>query len=345
MSIRNSNWKVVFPMILIFKMLVSCQAQAPFEKINGISLVASRDKITSRAITPILNVNANTVAVMPFAFLENLSSPELRFNIERQWYGERLEGARESIQLLQEAGLEVMLKPQIWIRRGEFTGDINMSTEREWVLFEQLYKDFILLYACLAEEEQIGYFSIGTELHGFVKARPEFWIALIAEIRTFYSGKLTYAENWDKIEKVPFWKSLDFIGVDAYFPLNNGKSPSVTELRKAWAPHKTAMKNLSEIAEKPILFTEYGYRNIDFAAREPWDSSRDLGANNNQLQADALEALYAEFWFEPWFSGGFLWKWHQDHKLAGGLENDQFTPQNKPAETIVKTFYGGAIRN
>ena len=345
MRIRNTNWKFIFPMILAFQVLTSCEAQAPLEKINGISLVASRDTITAQSITPILNVNANTVAVMPFAFLEGLSSPELRFNMERQWYGERKEGARESIQLLQNAGLEVMLKPQIWVRRGAFTGDIKMSSEQEWTLFEQHYRDFIMLYACLAEEEQIGYFSMGTELHGFVEARAEFWTDLIAEIRTVYSGKLTYAENWDKIEKVPFWKSLDFIGVDAYFPLNNGKSPSVSELRKAWAPHKTAMKNLSQTVDKPILFTEYGYRNIDFAAREPWDSSRDIGTNNNQLQADALEALFAEFWFEPWFSGGFLWKWHHDHELAGGLENNQFTPQNKPAENIVKTFYGSLLRD
>ena len=332
-------------MILVFKILTSCQAQAPSEKINGISLVASRDKITTQAIAPILNVNANTVAVMPFAFLEGLSSPQLRFNMERQWYGERREGAREAIQLLQNSGLEVMLKPQIWIWRGEFTGHINMSSEQEWTLFEQNYKDFIMLYACLAEEERIDYFSIGTELHDFVAARPDFWIALIAEIRTVYNGKLTYAENWDKIEEVPFWKSLDFIGVDAYFPLNEGKSPSLTELREAWTPHKTALKKLSKTTGKSILFTEYGYRNIDFAARSPWDSSRDIAPYNNQLQADALEALYAEFWFEPWFAGGFLWKWHHDHELAGGLENDQFTPQNKPAETIVKTFYGSLFRD
>ncbi|EHQ02400.1 glycoside hydrolase family 113 [Gillisia limnaea] len=345
MSIRRSDWKYILLMFLVFKILTSCQAQAPSEKINGISLVASRDKITSQDITPILNVNANTVAVMPFAFLEGLSSPDLKFNLELQWYGERREGAREAIQLLQNSGLKVMLKPQIWIRRGEFTGAINMSSEKDWVLFEQYYRDFIMLFASLAQEQQIDYFSIGTELHGFVKTRPEFWIALIAEIRTIYKGNLTYAENWDKIEEVPFWKSLDFIGVDAYFPLNEGKSPSLSELRTAWAPHKSVLKNLSKTVDKPILFTEYGYRNIDFATKAPWDSSRDIAGNNNELQADALEALYAEFWFEPWFAGGFLWKWHHDHELAGGLENNQFTPQNKPAESVVKLFYGGLLRN
>lgn len=345
MNIKNINWKFIFPVFLVFEILVSCQSQAPSEKINGISLVASRDTITAGDITPILNVNANAVAVMPFAFLEGLNSTHLKFNMERQWYGERLEGAREAIQLLQNSGLKVMLKPQIWIWRGEFTGDITMLSKEDWALFEQFYRDFILLYASLAEEEKIAYFSIGTELHGFVKARPEFWIALIADIRSVYGGNITYAENWDKIEEVPFWKLLDFIGVDAYFPLNEGKSPSVTELREAWTPHKAAMKKLSKTTGKSILFTEYGYRNIDFAARSPWDSSRDIAPYNNQLQADALEALYAEFWFESWFAGGFLWKWHQDHELAGGLKNDQFTPQNKPAESIVKTFYGGLLRD
>jgi len=282
---------------------------------------------------------------MPFGFMESLNSPKLYFNLERQWWGEREEGIKESIELMRKDRLEVMLKPQIWVRNGEFTGDVKMNSEAEWLSFEEQYEEFILLYAKIAESEKVEILCIGTELHEFVNARSDFWNKLIADLRNVYSGKLTYAENWDKMDKVEFWEALDYVGVDAYFPLNVERSPKIEDLRKGWRPYKNSLKIISETSGKPILFTEYGYRNIDFAAKTPWDSSRELKDTNNKLQADALEALYQEFWQEDWFAGGFLWKWHHNHAVAGGDKDTQFTPQNKPAEQVVKNYYGKVLTN
>ena len=341
---RMNSTGFYFAIVLLI-LLGSCQDRVAEEKINGVSLVASREAISISNIKPILNVNANTVAVMPFAFMENLQSPDLKFNMERQWWGERLEGVRETVQLLHKDGLEVMLKPQIWIRRGEFTGDIKMNSEADWKNFEENYRDFIILYAQLAEEEKVGILAIGTELFEFVNERPDFWRMLIPEIRKLYKGKLTYSENWDKVGRVPFWKELDFIGVNAYFPLNEESSPNLQQLKDGWKLHKSGLADLSKTSGRQVLFTEYGYRNINFAAKTPWDSSRELKGVNNELQANALTAIYEEFWGENWFAGGFLWKWHQDHEQSGGKENNQFTPQNKPAEKVVKDFYGSLILN
>lgn len=320
--------------------LISCSKNLVSEKYNGVSLVASRSQITSEDIKPILDVNANAVAVMPFAFLESLNSPILKFNLKEQWYGERLEGTREAIQILHQDSLKVMLKPQIWIWRGEFTGEINMNSEKDWKQFEKDFKEFIFLFAALAAEEKVEIFSLGTELFNFVEKRPEFWRELIAGIRKIYSGKLTYAENWDKIDNVPFWGELDYIGVDAYFPLSEEKSPALEELKEGWGTHLKQLGKLSKDFGKPVLFTEYGYRNIDYAAKHPWDSSRDLKEINDKNQEIALQALYEEVWKENWFAGGFLWKWHHTHEKSGGEENSQFTPQNKPAEDVVKQYYG-----
>lgn len=331
--------------IVLLILLSSCLDRVAKEKINGVSLVASREAISISDIKPILNVNANTVAVMPFAFMENLQSPDLKFNMDRQWWGERLEGVRETVQLLHKDSLEVMLKPQIWIWRGEFTGDIKMNSEADWKKFEENYRDFIILYAQLAEEEKVGILAIGTELFEFVNERPDFWRELIPEIRKFYKGKLTYSENWDKADRVPFWKELDFIGVNAYFPLTEESSPNLQQLKDGWKIHKAGLANLSKTSGRQVLFTEYGYRNINFAAKTPWDSSRELKGINNELQANALTAIYEEFWEENWFAGGFLWKWYQDHDQSGGIENNQFTPQNKPAEKVVRDFYGSLILN
>ena len=313
----KSQFQIISAMIFLV-LLSSCEAQNTSEKINGISLVASREKISANDIQPIKKVNANTVALMPFGFMEGLDSPKLYFNLERQWWGEREEGIKASIELLRKDSLEIMLKPQIWIRNGEFTGDVKMNSEEDWQSFEKQYEEFIFLYAKIAESEKVEILCIGTELYEFVNARPEFWEKLISDLRKVYSGKLTYAENWDKMDKVEIWKDLDYVGVDAYFPLNVERSPDVDQLREGWQPFKNSLQIISETSGKPILFTEYGYRNIDFAAKTPWDSSRELKDLNNQLQADALKALYQEFWEEDWFAGGFLWKWHHNHALSRG---------------------------
>lgn len=332
-------------LIILLSVITSCQGQKSEVKLNGISLVASREAVLESHIRPILDVNANAVAVMPFAFMESLSSPNLKFNTERQWQGERLDGARKTTQLLHSQGLKVMMKPQIWIRRGEFTGNIKMNSEEDWKKFEASYEEFIMLYAKMAAEENVELLCLGTELFEFANERTAFWEQLIIKIRRIYKGKLTYAENWDKVDRVTFWNKLDFIGVDAYFPLSEGKSPSIEELRKSWKPHKIQLENLSTKVGKKVLFTEYGYRNTNYATRQPWDSSREEISMNYELQSNALSALYQEFWREEWFSGGFLWKWFHNHEKAGGMDDNQFTPQNKPALNVVKGFYGEMIKS
>ncbi|WP_340064575.1 glycoside hydrolase family 113 [Ascidiimonas aurantiaca] len=309
-------------------------------KINGISFVGSRDKIEADAITPVTEVNANWSAVMPFAFSRSTTESNLMYNDKRQWWGEREEGAEETCRLLKQQGLKVMLKPQIWIWGGVFTGTIRMSNEKQWQAFEASYEAYILANAKLAQKVNAELFCIGTEMYGFVEARPQFWERLIQKVRSVYDGKLTYAENWDSFHKVPFWEQLDYIGIDAYFPLSETKTPQVEELRKAWQKHKEQIRKVQQTTGIPVLFTEYGYRSIDFTAKEPWKFDSDSGQINTSAQNNALMALYEEFWPEKWFAGGFLWKWFDYHHRAGGITNKQFTPQNKPAEIIVRDFYG-----
>jgi hypothetical protein len=57
-------------------------------------------------------------------------------------------------------------------------------------------------------------------------------------------------------------------------------------------------------------------------------------------QATAYRALFETFWNEPWFAGGFLWKWFDSHAERGGPDNTRFTPQNKPAEEVIREWYG-----
>jgi hypothetical protein len=307
-------------------------------KINGVSFVASNREITNNAIEPVISLHSNWVTLMPFAFMKSKSDTAIMYNNKRQWWGERKEGIEKTSLAFKNKGLKVMLKPQIWIGRGDFTGHISMKNQTDWVAFENNYEKFILEYAKLAQGTSCDIFCIGTELNTFVVSRPLFWNRLIKKIKSVYKGKITYAENWDTYKKVPFWSSIDFIGIDAYFPLAQDKTPTIKALEIAWKPLKKEFKIFNKKYKKQILFTEYGYQSKDYVTQEPWEHSKNKVVNL-EGQKNALTAILNQFWKEDWFAGGFLWKWYDNHNEVGGNNDDDYTIQNKPSENIVKEFY------
>ncbi|WP_445710083.1 glycoside hydrolase family 113 [Flavobacterium sp.] len=320
---------------LAFFLFSFCSSQE--SKINGISFVASNSLTSEKEIEPILHSNANWVTLMPFAFMKTINDTTLFYNSNRQWIGERKEGIEHSANQFKKNKISVMLKPQIWIPNG-FTGHIKMNSEQEWISLEKNYEKFILLYAQIAEEQQIELLCIGTELNTFVINRPEYWHQLIVKIKALYKGKLTYAENWDTFETVSFFKNIDYIGIDAYFPLSKEKTPSISEIEQQWMQHKNKIENLAKELNKKVLFTEFGYQSIDYTTKEPWDFSQKKTLNL-KAQSNALQALFNTFWKEDWFAGGFLWKWFDDYENVGGLEDTDYTVQNKPAFQIIQNEY------
>ncbi|SRX74408.1 glycoside hydrolase family 113 [Aequorivita antarctica] len=308
-------------------------------KINGVSLVASGDTLLQQNVMPLKEIGANYATIMPFGFIKSLDHPEIIYNQQRQWFGETTVGVRQYVELLHKNEINIMMKPQIWVWNGEFTGLVEMASEAEWLQLEDSYRNFILDFAKVAEEEKVEIFCIGTELEKFIEHRPEYWRTLIAEVRNVYKGKLTYAANWDEYKRIPFWDALDFIGVDAYFPVSESQTPTIDEVKTGWERWKVELKSVSEKENKKILFAEYGYRSVDFSGKEPWKSDRSMNSVNLEAQSNSLEGLYKALWQEDWFAGGFLWKWFIEHKSVGGLENNQFTPQNKPAQKVVTAFY------
>ena len=328
----------VLGFLLLCLFQFSCASQVT-EKINGVSFVASRKEATQDHVNEVLLVNANHAAVMPFGFIRDINSPEIIHNTERQWFGENKNGAKQYIELLHKNGVQVMVKPQIWISKGLFTGTLTMKSSEEWEALEKSYDNFILTYADLAEETNAELLCIGTELEQFVKHRPEYWKKLIQKIRKVYKGKLTYAANWDEYTRTTFWEDLDYIGIDAYFPLSDKKTPTVEQLQKGWQPWKDKIALLSKEKGKSVLFTEFGYRSMDFTGKKPWLVDRNDEKVNLEAQVNATKAIFTEFWTEDWFAGGYVWKWFINHENAGGNNDNRFTPQNKPAQQVITEYY------
>ena len=302
--------------------------------IKGMSIVAPVKAIDSNALLPIIDINANSIAVMPYAFCSPVN-PEIKYNHKGQWWGESDEGVIGCIKLAHNKNLSVMLKPHLWIGHGIYTGAFNLSTETEWKIWEDSYQRYMLHFAAIADSMKAEIFCIGTELGACIKVRPQFWSLFIDTLKQTYHGKLTYAANWDDYKNFPFWEKLDYIGIDAYFPLSTNEKPSINTLREGWNKYRDELEKISLKHKRPILFTEYGYRNVDYNTAEPWKENE--GKQNNEAQSNAFEAFYQTFAGKKWFAGGFVWKWYAD-SFHRPREID-FTPQNKPAAKVIKNWY------
>ena len=97
-----------FLFLLLIFLQISCKSQS--KKINGVSFVASRDSIKAKHISPVLKVNSNYVALMPYGFIRDLSSPKIIHNTDRQWFGESKQGVKQYIEALQKQGIESLIQ-------------------------------------------------------------------------------------------------------------------------------------------------------------------------------------------------------------------------------------------
>ncbi|TDD95530.1 glycoside hydrolase family 113 [Flavobacterium cellulosilyticum] len=321
----------------VFKNLIPAKIASSTNTITykGMNLVAPIKELKSKTFEELKDNNINSISLIPYAFV-NTDEITINYDNGRQWWGETSEGIKECIQQAHANNFKLMLKPHLWINHNTFTGHLDFKTESDWQKWETAYEKYILNFAQIAESQKIAIFCFGTELENPILKRPQYWLQLIQKIRKVYSGKLTYAANWDEFDKIPFWNELDFIGIDAYFPLSKSETPSVEELNLSWKKHILKIELIQKKYKKNVVFTEFGYRNSNNCADEPWTETNAI--ENNQAQANSYESLFQSFENKPWYKGGFAWKWFADDYYKERRYID-FTPQGKPALTIIKKYY------
>lgn len=317
------------------------------QKINGMSYFGPDMPVqTIGMFEDIKSTNANWVALIPEATI-NRTSLEFIPDEQNYHWGETIEANIEAIQLAKKAGLKVFLKPHVVLEKkinarakiaeASWRGEINFELEADWKIFETNYKNYIIELAKISHKHKVDLFAIGTELKSFVMARPEFWNSLIKEVKDIYSGPITYAANWDEYQDISFWAELDFIGVDTYFPINKMETPRIKKTVRNWKSIQKDLKKMSVAENRQILLTEFGYRNVSYAGKEPWIHDKgNVASLNNETQANLYQAFFQTFWDEPWIAGGFSWKWFAQEKQ--GLDTS-FSIQGKPALEILQKWY------
>ena len=172
------------------------------------------------------------------------------------------------------------------------------------------------------------------------------WRAIISECRSIFSGQIGYAANFDNYQEVGFWDALDFIGINAYFPLT-GSSTNCETLKcyekkcyKSWRNILKEIKGFqgkSKLKDKPVIFTELGYINRKYATLEPWKGFGysiidglfqdklliwEEQSLNNQERVGAVKALHRAVKKEKFPLQGLLyWRLTSD---TSNLEKEPF---------------------
>jgi hypothetical protein len=248
-------------------------------------------------------------------------------------------------------GLKVNLKPHPEPTTGEWRANIDPADRQEWFAS---YGSYLKRYASIAQTHGVEQFTIGTELikltaHDHHPENTPGWNKLIADVRSSYSGTLTYAANWgtgwaDEKNRIAFWDKLDVVGIDAYYPLGNDYNNSSVEYFKSqWQSwYNNDILPFAQKVGKPIIFTEIGYRSTNGAHTKPGESTHNDGVNLT-LQANAYEALF-QFWQDKSILHGVhIWDWQGDAQAGGNVSS--YTPQNKPAQSVMAKWFGQGVSN
>jgi len=145
----------------------------------------------------------------------------------------------------------------------------------------------------------------------------------------------------EEYDKVTFWDALDYIGIQAYFPLVENRNPTVEQLSAGWNRHLPTIRAVREKFGKKVLFTEMGYKSTEDSAIEPWEWIRRGQSNEErgyslETQANCYQAFFDTIWDADWFAGAHIWQLRvNSRRRRRQSSNLDFTPLDKPAEKVI----------
>jgi len=281
------------------------------------------------------NMGSNAMAIVPYTGINDINTPTpLHFSDNAG--GENDDAVVHAVATARDMGMYTLLKPQIYVG-GSWPGGIEMPTDEQWDQFFDYYYRWIRHYAFLAEIHHMDALCIGVEFTKATIGHPEAWREMIKKTRGLYSGQLTYAANWgEEFENIEFWDDLDFIGLNCYYPLSKEDDPTDEEMSERFEMVKAKIENVYERFEKPIVFTEIGFRSIDAPWKNPHAEADE--SINEEMQARCYEIIFKGIENEPWCQGILWWKF-PSYLEYRGENNNAFTPNNKLAEETVRTWF------
>lgn len=241
------------------------------------------------------------------------------------------------MQVARERGIKASLYPVLEIDNphqigGIWRGNLNFFGRTLETFFQQYLKiiDHIL---DISLQQKSPYIFIGSELASLshnIAARP-FWEELIYRTKKSrqqrngsHQQSLIYAAHWEEYLSFPFWRHMDEIGINAYFPLSsadeaqNISAPSQAIIQKKLDQNFSDLQKFSIQHNRPIYLTEFGLTSFNQSTATPWGNSKDALLDFVE-QANGYKALlsslrreqlnFSKNKKEPWLAGTSFWHW------------------------------------
>ena len=295
--------------------------------------------LAAGSLRQLQGLGANAVAIVPYSYMRDAQAPTPLPFMSRAG-SETDEGVIHDAFVARQLGIKTVLKPQIWLGGGSWPGDVEMQNEAGWQQFFDHYYRWMRHYALLAEMNDMDMLCIGVEFAKATLQREADWRNLIHKLRGIYSGPLTYSANWgQEFENLRFWDELDYIGLNCYYPLSQSETPSDEELSAAFHRVLHLAERVSRQYDKPLIFTEIGFTSTP----TPWvtpHKDRDGAPYNEEAQGRCYRIVMENLRSETDWCKGILWWKYPTDQSHGGSGNTGFTPNGKPAEGVVKEWFG-----
>src|ERR1051326_8554976 len=321
---------------------------------NGFTLGSQSDAVGELAA----QIGNDWIALTVFEYQRNDTASDIAPNVSGRnpvtdsvWSTSSTEDdLREGIRQARLHGMKVMLKPQVDLYTGVWRAAIRPDGQGHWV---RSYTAIILKYARIAAETNAEMLCIGTEfVVGTQSGYSAQWRTVIDSIRHHYTGKLTYAANWSgasdfgisnpEFEQVEFWNSLDYIGIDSYYPLTDARTDAIPSFNSSitrMAAHDLEIASIANRFHMSVIITETGIQSVKGSLASPWDFS--LGAAAGAIQDTSAQEFYYRVMIDAlgkqqWCAGMFWWNWES---VPSSNAATNYTPQNKAAARTLRQWY------
>ena len=139
-------------------------------------------------IAALIKNNVEWVAMVPFLHQKDEQAHAMSFPAENGIWSRRDSIYIKSINKLHSKGVNVMLKPHLWLMSG-WRSNLNLPSKSHWQGWFETYRNNMLHYAEMAEISNVKLLCIGTELRTSIEQQPEQWTELIQEIKKSLSRR------------------------------------------------------------------------------------------------------------------------------------------------------------
>lgn len=308
-------------------------------------------------IARLTNLSPKTVMVSPTWQVTGAEHPQIAFNPAKNFSVRQVNDITES---LTDTKTQVFYYPTL-----NFEGGSNkwwnqsLRDDQWWQIWFDQYRDFVLHFALLAEENNVDSLILGGSdlipslpngklFDGADALTPanaeELWSGLFADIRQIYHGKIgfavTYPFLFDRLPSVA--SNVDFIFLEWEAPFLDPTDTSTDRIKENTAKYMDQdIKVLREDFGKPVylgfsISSDLGCLNNPLECKsEEWMTSAHTSEyhchKDLSLQSDIYEVVFSLINERSWVDGVFV----RDYFSTVSLQDCSSSINGKPAQNTV----------